>query len=671
MKNFYFFLYGFSSIFFQTYFLRETIFLGGGNELTFGFFFFFWFLGIFFGALYGKYYKGSDKSFIFFFSFFPFFSFLNYIFVYFINYLFPISLGSEPVFLRALFSSFGLSFFVGFFIGFLFPQSILFQKDLPKLFLFESLGSFASGIFLTLFLLKFLSPYKGILLLSFIIFLFSIKKLKYFAVLPLFLLIFENEFNYIRYKSIGILGDVEKEAQSPYQNIIITSLKDVKCIYLNGRFSSQFPSVGEINIRYYPFFLIPKNLNDLLIYGFPMGNERQLENLKIKNIKIVEPDPFLIKQFKAEEKFYVKKDIRAFLKEKKEKYDLIIMDIQPPNSLLSSRLLTVEFFKNIKNSLKDDGYFLLYLNLPSDYWGKEMEEYSSSIYNSLKSVFAYVKLGISQDPFFISSFKNFDVEKAIEERKKLFEGIDGFSPSILKYFFNKEKVKYLEDKLNKEKVLKNYDHKPFYFLQILKIKSKIEEDLFFYKILSLPKYLIFFLFVFPLIYLKENLKIYFPVFSNGFAGIGIYLILSFSFQVKNGIFYSYIGLLTSLFMLGLAISAPLAKYLFKKNVKIFLLEIIFIIYLISLLFLNSFPTFLFYIFFLLGGCLSGLPFTFIGLLKGGDKKGAANVDANDHLGASIGAITVGTILTPLFGIYFTLLIFISIKIYSIILNIKK
>ncbi len=572
--------------------------------------------------------------------------------------------------MRSFFSSFGLSFFIGFYIGFLFPLSILFQKDLPKLFFFESLGSFFSGFFLTFFLLKFFSPYLGILFLSFLILLFSIKKLKYFAIIPLFILFFEKDFNYIRYKSIGLLGAVEKEVQSPYQNIIITSLKDVKCIYLNGRFSSQFPSVGEINLRYYPFFLLPESLNDLLIYGFPMGNEKQLDDLKIKNVKIIEPDPFLIKQFKDLEKFYVKKDIREFLKKTKEKFDLIIMDIKPPDSLLSSRLLTVDFFKCVKNSLKIDGYFLLYINLPSDYWGKEMEIYSSSIYNSLKSAFPFVKLGISQDPFFISSFKSFDVEKEIEERKKLFEGINGFSPSILNYFFKKEKIRYLEEKLKKEKILKNYDHKPFYFLQILKIKSKIEKDFLFYKILSLPKYLIIILIIFPLIYLKKNLKIYFPVFSNGFIGIGIYLILSFAFQVKNGIFYSYVGLLTSLFMLGLSISAPIARYFFKKNVKIFLIEIIFIVYLFFLLFLNSFPTLLFYIFFLLGGIISGLPFTFIGILKGGDKRAASNVEAQDHLGASVGALITGTILAPLLGIYITLLIFIIIKIYSIFLNLR-
>ncbi|MEJ5165416.1 MAG: hypothetical protein WHV67_00130, partial [Thermoanaerobaculia bacterium] len=113
MKNLYFFLYGFSSLFFQTYFLRETIFLAGGNEITFGFFFFFWFLGIFLGALFGKNYKGEGKDFLNFLALFPIISFLIYVFVFILNYLIPLPLGQEPDFSRALFSCFGLSFFTG------------------------------------------------------------------------------------------------------------------------------------------------------------------------------------------------------------------------------------------------------------------------------------------------------------------------------------------------------------------------------------------------------------------------------------------------------------------------------------------------------------------------------------------------------------------------------
>ena len=664
-------MYGFSSIFIQTYLLRETIFLSGGNEITTGLFFFFWFFGIFFGAITGKKIKGGENIFVNLLSLFPLFSFINYIFVFLINAFFPIQVGSEPNFLRAFFSSFGLAFFVGYYIGLLFPLSILFQKNLPKIFFFESIGSFFSGFFLTFFLLKFLSPFLGLLILSFLLLFISIKKIKIIAFLPLLFIIFQKDFNDMRYKSIGILGDVKKELQSPYQNIIISSLKETSSIFLNGRFTSQFPSGEAIDLRYFPFFSIPKKCENVLIYGFPMGNEDFLQNLNIKNIEIIEPDHFLVDLFAKGERYYKKEDLRNYLKRTKEKFDLIILDISPPNSLLSSRFLTQQFFQIVKKALKRDGFFLLYLNLPPDFWGEEIEEFSSSIYNSIKEIFPFLEIGISQNPFFLSSFDKFDLKASIKRGEELFQNKGNFSPSILKYFFPEEKVKYLKSMLEDKNNLKSRDEKPFIYLKILKLKSKIEKNIFIYKIFSISKNYLFLLVIFPLFYLKKNKRIYFPVFSNGFIGIGLYLILSFSFQIKYGIFYSKVGFITSLFMLGLAFSSPMANYFYKNKIKISLIDFILIIYISSLFFINNFSYTIFFIFFFLAGFFSGILFTLVGLLKGGDQRSSGDMEAQDHLGASFGAILSGTIFVPLFGIYLTLTIFLILKFYSALINLNR
>lgn len=671
MKSLYFFLYGFSSIFIQTYLLRETIFLSGGNEITFGLFFFFWFFGIFFGAITGKKIKGRENIFVFLLSLFPIFSFINYFFVFLINSYIPIQVGSEPNFLRAFFSSFGFSFFVGYFIGLLFPLSLLFQKNLPKIFFFESLGSFFSGFFLTFFLLKFLSPFLGFLILSSLLLFITIKKIKIISIIPLLFIIFQRDFNDIRYKSIGILGNVKKELQSPYQNIIISSLEDTSSIFLNGRFVSQFPSGEAIDLRYFPFFSIPKKCENFLIYGFPMGNENSLKNLNIKKIEIIEPDNFLVDLFVGSEKFYKKEDLRNYLMRTKDKFDLIVLDLPPPNSLLSSRFLTQQFFQIVKKALKKDGYFLLYLNFSQDFWGKEVEEFSSSIYNSIKETFPFVEIGISQNPFFLSSFEKFDLNLSIKRGEELFQDKDNFSPSILRYFFPEEKVKYFKNILKNEKNLKNRDEKPFIYLKILKLKSKLEKNIFIYKIFSISKDYLFLLVILPLFYIKKGKRIYFPVFSNGFIGIGLYLILSFSFQIKYGVFYSKVGFITSLFMLGLAFSSPMANYFYKKKIKIFFIELIFMIYISLLFFINNFSYTIFFIFFFLAGFFSGIPFTFVGLLKGGDQKSSGDVEAQDHLGAAFGAILSGSIFVPLFGIYSTLMIFLILKFYSALINFNR
>lgn len=671
MKNLYFFSYGFFSIFLQTYFLRETIYLSGGNELTFGFFFFFWFLGIFSGAILGKNYKGKEDDFIKFLSLFPLFSFFIYGFVFLLNYLFPVPLGLEPDFKRALLSTFGLSFFSGIYIGFLFPLSVFYKKDLPGVFFYESLGSFFSGLALTLILLKFLTPYKGILILSSLFLSFFPKKIRFFFFLPLLLLNFEKDFNNLRYKSIGILGEVQREIFSPYQNIIISSFKETNSIYLNGRFFSQWPSYEAVEIRYFPFLMLPEELENVLIYGFPMGNEAAFENIKIKNLKFLETDPFLVKGIPGIEKYYLKEDLRIFLERKKENFDLILMDVPPPASILSSRIMTVEFFEILRGALKRDGVFIFYLNLPYDFWGEEMESYSSSLYFSLKRVFPEINIGICQNPFLLCSLKKIDFEKALDRGKIIFENKKGFSPEILNKFFPKERIDYLKKKITKKDAKANFDKKPFYFLKILKLKSKIEGDILFFKFFSLPRGFHLIFIIIPLLYLKKNRRVYFPVFSNGLIGIGLYLILSITYQVKFGIFYSSLGLLTSLFMLGLSISSLFANFLFRRNIKLFYLELLLIFYLFSLFSMDKFNALIFYIFFFFAGFFTGAPFTYIGLLKGGDRRAGGDMEAQDHLGASIGAVATGIFLVPFLGIFETLILFILLKFYSLFLNLKN
>ncbi len=672
-KNFYFFLYGFSSIFIQTYLLRETNLISGGNELSFGFFFFFWFSGIFFGAILGKRYKGRDDSFIFFLSLFPFLVFIEYIFSFYLNSLNPIPLGSEPTLIRGIIFSFPLAFISGFFVGFLFPLSLIYFKNLTSIFFFESLGSFFSGLALTYFLLSTFSPYKALCLLSIIFLLFTFKYFKIILIIPIIFLLSEEKFNEMRYKTIGLLGEVEKEIQTPYQNIIITSLQETKAVYLNGRFSTQYPGGEALNLRYLSFFPFPEECKDVLIYGFPLGNEEIAKKIVIKSLTLIEPDPFLLKQFfKSDLKnlFYVKEDFRFFLKRQKNIFDLIILDISPPSSLLSSRNLTFESFSLIKKSLKKGGYFILYLPFSENFWGKELENYTSTIYNTLKKVFNEVQIGFNISPFFICGFEKIDIEEILKRGEEIFKEREIFSPSIIPYFFSKERIDFFKEKLERGEKEIAKDQKPFFFLEVLKFKSKMEKDKIFYMVLSLSKYYLLFLLILPLFFLKKKNREYFSVFSNGFIGIGLYLILSYLFQVKNGIFYSKVGFLTSLFMLGLSLSSPFAKFLRNKNFKTSSIDLIFILYLTLIPLSFSLSSLFFYLFFLLAGFFSGLPFTFVGLLKGGDQRAGANVEAMDHIGASLGSIITGAFFVPFFGIHLTILSFLIIKIISFLLNLS-
>jgi spermidine synthase len=170
--------------------------------------------------------------------------------------------------------------------------------------------------------------------------------------------------------------------------------------------------------------------------------------------------------------------------------------------------------------------------------------------------------------------------------------------------------------------------------------------------------------------------------TTGFAGMGLELVLLFSFQNLLGYLYQYIGLIVACFMAGLAVGAAtmnrvpqLSAY---QGLRILLIiEIVVSAYSISLpLILSALPSLQgnsliatasywnaltgivpFLILVALLGVVTGLEFPLVTriLIRAGGKPGrvAGLVDGFDHGGASLGAALTGTVFVPLFGLYYS------------------
>ncbi|MGC8844374.1 MAG: FMN-binding protein, partial [Candidatus Hydrogenedens sp.] len=159
-----------------------------------------------------------------------------------------------------------------------------------------------------------------------------------------------------------------------------------------------------------------------------------------------------------------------------------------------------------------------------------------------------------------------------------------------------------------------------------------------------------------------TLETYFAILAIGTIGMGISILLLIQFQYCYGTLSTYIGLLSSMFMLGLSTSPITFNSLYAdKNHKqsffvVFSLFSICAIYTLAILFELSvhFYTYL-VILFLWGLSLGFLLSMFLNTL---DKESttsqiAVNLEIWDHLGAGLGAFIFPIILLPLFGLQFS------------------
>jgi spermidine synthase len=173
-----------------------------------------------------------------------------------------------------------------------------------------------------------------------------------------------------------------------------------------------------------------------------------------------------------------------------------------------------------------------------------------------------------------------------------------------------------------------------------------------------------------------------PVVSlagTGMAGMGTSLLLLLLFQTYRGTLYLKVGLLTALFMTGLALGAWVGTRLVGRGAgrrgvgASDCLWVLFLILLIALIGImprlpGSACEGLLLGLALAAGILTALPFPWVAESLGASSTDPASAggiaDAADHAGAVCGALLTGTFLVPLLGFSGSLLFLAGVKILN-------
>ena len=492
------------------------------------------------------------------------------------------------------------------------------SKEVGRIYLLEGLGASIGGIIYSFFLIKALTPFQNILiistlnLLTSILFNRNIAQLIYLIGLSLiFMFNWPNQLERftknLQYKPLRLVESID----SIYGNITVTKLGNEFSFYENGllMFTSGDLLTTEESVHYamleHP---LPKKI--LLIGGGISGSIEQILKHRIDKVDYVELDPSIIKlgekylpAIKDNRVNIAYMDGRLFVKKRGErtdnrdpesltsfgygarqrtedKYDVVILNLPDPYTAMLNRFYSVEFFGEVKNILAQDGIFSFALSSSENYINPEHAMYLSCIYNTLWSKFKNIKILPGENITFLASDKNdlltYDTSiliKRLKERKIHTKFVREY---YLPFKLHPLRIKYIESILREFDAKKiNQDFRPIgYFYHMLLWLSLFGAEktiLPHLEIINLNLFILIAMvsFIFARLIQKSRkaslkMPVALSVATTGMSEICFQVITLVAFQSMYGYMYYKIGIILTSFMIGLVVGSFYINRILEK-----------------------------------------------------------------------------------------------------------
>jgi spermidine synthase len=688
------FITGLSTVIIQTLLIREMLAFFCGNELISGIILFLWLCFTGFGSiLYSRIQIKIEPKKVYAFLLFllTFALIFSFIFIRIAPHIFALPFGEVIGFHKIILISVITLFPTCVIIGSLFPAGSRIIKP-QLLYLIEGFGSFIGGMILSFILLSILPP-SGIIVLLILLLLLANALLvnkKYlfilgFLPLLLYLKIYSLELFLRRLQFPG--QNLISVYESKYGSIIVTKDKAQLNFYTNGYFDFSYPDIFSAEEAVHYPLLIHKNPEDILLIGGGLGGgiEEILKHKSVKRLVYLELDPELIRagkvhihrDFSDKRLHFVIGDGRFYVKKTREEFDCIIINLPDPVNAQLNRYYTYDFFKEAKRILKNGGIFSIRVNYTPDILSPLYSQFLGTINNTLHKVFRNIYILPASKAVYIAT--DYEIEGSIREVLK--SNIRARNIELVyvnEYFFDynlsEERISYLKKSVQRAKKYINLDLKPicYYFSTVL-WGGITSEDLkgIFIKLFNLHP-LFFFLPLLVVIFLwRRKSIIYLSVFTFGATEISLEILLIILFQVIYGYIYNWIGIIISLFMLGLSsgtlLYLKLKKLFFENKNRMHLLSLIqFVIalYLFLILFIGLTrikpANIIIAVSIFISGFWGGLHFPLAVEIQGEEKAGF--IYGIDLLGASLFAFITTFIFIPILGILITAIFLMTLNL---------
>jgi len=699
MYNFVFLYYGFLSILTQLVAFRELLVLFYGNELFLGTFLSSWLFWVGLGSLLVRRLLKKER---------PAAAF-SYGFLV-ISLLFPAMI----LLIRLSKSAFAFGEFIGplgtvlytfsvmsvlcFVIGGQFSLACVVASDrikretvLGRVYLYEALGAVIGGVIFTYFLIGFVPTFIIALALSlgciFVSFGLLIKKISFRSVL---LIIAALAILFVNFMAEPAINRIEwkryqfiKQKEARNATLSLVNMGSIKNVFMDGMLSASFPNPeGYEPAAHWPLLASAEPNRILIIGETSLGvlkealkhSPKQIDYLVLDNSFTELVEPYLefedISALKNPIVHIHYLDPRTFIRNNKNKYDAVIINIQEVPNLKANRFYTEEFYSQVRGILKSNGILGLSVASSENYLSMQTRIFNTSVYATLNSVFKTVEVIGGDSLMFLASPSAIDMQK-----ETLLGRLDKRSisnhyviPSYIEYKLQAKRRAELKKLLEATPGVEiNRDFRPttcYYFANFW--LNKFASPLGYLAALAI--FMLIALGIFKkrrsLLALSQRKELIL-IFVLGFISILLELMLLLGYQIISGYVYWQMGILFSSFMSGLFLGSLLGNQ-FKDNSRqghsVFLMILSLIIIVLSVcaayllpysIYLSTLQNiFIFIALLALIGVIVGAAFVIASFLIQADNvmSKAGSLYAADLWGAALSAILSANFIAPLFGI---------------------
>lgn len=439
---------------------------------------------------------------------------------------------------------------------------------------------------------------------------------------------------------------------SLYGHIVVTESGEQITVFENGvPFYSTYNVISAEETVHYPMAQIKKENPAVLLVGGGVSGTVQ-EALKYSDeVHYVELDPEIIVvgnlfTTNLQGAHIHLMDGRRYIKNTKKTYNAVIVDVPDPDSAQINRFYTVEFFNEVYHILADNGVLSVSLETSPNYMGEPTRKLNSSIYKSLKIVFDNVIVLSGTKLYFLASDAEltYEIAKKIEEKGINTEYVNRY---YLSGVLTEDRISMVSESVT-EDVSVNTDFRPEAYYRYLVFWVSQFRSHFAWFMVGLT------VIVMGLLLWIAPHPVPFAVFTTGFAGTGLEVVLVLGFQILYGYVYSQVGVLITCFLIGIVLGAFIVNKKINKHSSEFLLIIEGILCVLPLcvgVLLPNMTTFVFPMVTLILGGLVGAEFPLASQLYYTDVHStAAALYSSDLLGGCLGALLVSSILIPVLGI---------------------
>ena len=360
----------------------------------------------------------------------------------------------------------------------------------------------------------------------------------------------------------------------------------------------------------------PRARNVLVVGAGSLGICLRLKTLpQIEEIVWLDPDPdypttlrqILPEKFReaSEDVLIPRTEVRRFVDNHPRRFDLILLNLPDPTTLVLNRYWTREFFQSLKTSLAEDGVLCTRFSGAANFMGDELVCLGSSALHTLESVFPHVVLKPGDESWLIASDSE-TLNTAPAELRDRFAAVDGaasiYPPDGLLSLYVPDRIEFQTGRYRGaaiatgESLLINTDERPKALLFSLLLAVRRTEALSLARHLRVLMFggvwivtcpiLIYSLLRFTYLWNSRGrlpkrgipgnrapkpetlFDGHFLIFSTGLAGMAFSIVLMFLYQSRFGSLFLHIGLISSLFMLGASLGGMLSERLLVSRERV-------------------------------------------------------------------------------------------------------